>query len=175
MFFYVLILPVLVASAGMIWHLRLMKRHDRVLFRLCDNRRAVMALIREGNYNLPREDYVALRSLLEALNKAIHDYQSWKTSFSFSRAMERLEIAQRLDEQAAKDGLRNPEIARVYREFILNIAIGFLAFTPISDWLLKASPFIVKVLFSVGRSRIAAKLNSLKESVIWARQHIATS
>lgn len=77
--FYVLIIPAFIMSLFMIVHLLSIKRHDKVLFQLCHIRREVMSLLRDDNFDMPRDDYISLRRLLDALNINIHHYKKHKS------------------------------------------------------------------------------------------------
>ncbi len=130
MYFYFLIIPVLIGSCYMIWRLRRMAKHDRVLFRFCQNRRDIMAIIRGRNFDLPREDYIALRELLEVTNNTIHEYNVHKTSLfdfrKFIRDAQRLNSIRRKMEEL--DNM-NTDVAHLYHKFGLSMLYAFFTYT----------------------------------------------
>ena len=78
MFFYILLVPVIFASIFMIGRLRRLKRHDKVLYKFCKNRRELMSIIRERNFSLEKDYYFALRELTDETNGAIHFFNEYK-------------------------------------------------------------------------------------------------
>lgn len=78
MTYYIFMTPVLLMIVAMILRLRALKKHDKVLYAFCQLRRDTMSLIREHNYDLCRQDYIALRDIEDGLSDTIHDYNMHK-------------------------------------------------------------------------------------------------
>ncbi|HKV42152.1 MAG TPA: hypothetical protein VJX67_23310, partial [Blastocatellia bacterium] len=128
MIFYIVMGPALIGSAVMAWHLRLMGRHDRVLYRFCEIRREIMNLIRDNAFEMDRTDYYAFRDLLEVVSFTIHDYNACKIhSFNFRRFREWLKDAKQLGGKIETQNRRVLDLRAKYSWAMLD---AFFAYTP---------------------------------------------
>jgi hypothetical protein len=158
MYFYVLVIPILLGSLVMILHLWNMAKHDRVLYRFCHIRREIMRIMRDNNYNLSREDYFALRHLLEIVNNTIHNYNEFKHStFNITKCIQYGRGMVRLDKQVQERQVKNANIARLYDEFGSTVFLALLAFIPWPQMALKIVPVIIKVLTKVGIDSVKSR------------------
>jgi hypothetical protein len=130
--FYVAVVPALLMSAYMIMRLRDLKKHDTVLYRFCEIRRGIMRLLRERGTTLSQHDYVAVRTLVDAINTMIHNYRSDKRLMFNGRAFLRYMREYHVT-SATVDRLNNiedPEIQHLRDETGLAMAIAFYKYTP---------------------------------------------
>jgi hypothetical protein len=169
MFFYALVTPPLLASIYMLFHLRRLKKHDKVLYRFCQLRRETMSLIRKGNFDLKLEDYIALRQLLEKTSETIHDFNNCKVSlFNIRNYSIQVHRAKSLEETSVE---RAPEIQELTGQYALAMLVAFFTFTPFikSELVLRGFPFILKVLASISGNYLKGKLKKVEEIVAWIR------
>ena len=152
--FYLTITPVLILSLCMIVYLRDMKKHDHVLYKVCQVRRDSMCYLRENWENLDKTDYIALRRLVEALNMVISNYNDHKTILfnlrkfknfireykSFSKEVESIPTPQ------------NEEIKIIYNSAWIAFFSGFFAYTPLirSEVAMRAILLITTILSKLG-------------------------
>lgn len=129
---YTLLVLFLVMSFFMIYRLRAIQKHDRVLFLMCAVRREIMTILRDRNYGLSRDDYISIRELLEILNHSIHYYNKIKAKvFNFREFLKFLK-------QYESDSIRakniaiseNPEVITLYKRLQYAILVGFFTYTP---------------------------------------------
>lgn len=73
MFFYVLIIPVLVASGSMIFYLLRTKRSDKNLFELRQKERAILGSLRAKAADMSPAAYNALRDQLIAIDSSLNN------------------------------------------------------------------------------------------------------
>lgn len=131
MFFYVLLTPPLLATVIMIWRLRSMEKHDKVLYRFCEIRRQTMSLIRERNFDLTPEDYLALRQVAEATSATIHDYNSFKIYiFNFRKFLAAIRRMEKLEVTLTHGRELKPEITMLRNRFADAMLFAFVTFTP---------------------------------------------
>lgn len=123
----------LMSVPAIIW-LRRIRRHDHVLFLFCQIRRDAMALVRERQFDFEREDYIALRNLIELLNTTIDNYNEYKTVVFNVRRLANLLIKYRKTARRFDDKLRethDPTINALSHRFVLAMMEAFLAYTPL--------------------------------------------
>ncbi len=170
MFFYALITPPLLASVCMLFYLRRLKKHDKVLYRFCQLRRDTMSQIRERNFDLRVEDYVALRQLLDRTSETIHDFNNCKVSlFNIRNYSIQVHRAKSLEETSVE---RAPEIQELTGRYALAMLVAFFTFTPLikSELVLRGLPFILKFLASISGNYLKAKVKKTEEIVTWIKQ-----
>ena len=67
MFFYLLFVPSALLSIVMIAYLRGLKKHDTALYSLCQRRRDIIQFLWKNRGTLTREEYLAVRKLLDTI------------------------------------------------------------------------------------------------------------
>lgn len=154
MYFYFLMIPVVIMSIYMISRLLEMRKHDQVLYRLCENRREMMAFLRKTGLTLSKDDYFALRELIEITNQTIHNYNDFKSSsFSVGKRIEYGKDVRRLDgkmQERQEHQLSNPTIKSMYSKFGQTMIIALLTFIPWPKLAIAISPFLFKLLTTIG-------------------------
>lgn len=163
-------LPPLLMSVFMAWRLHVLKKHDRVLYKFCETRRQLMGLMREQNYNLGRQDYLALKQLSIWTDYAIHYYNDGKRSmFNARRVMEEIKTLKQVDKRIKRRVIRDPEVGKLYRQFINALFSGFLAFTPFfrSELVLRLLPVIAQLLARMGLVYFKKNAARIADSVSW--------
>ena len=78
--FYIVATLIAIFLIYQIISLRELKKHDEHLFRFCELRRESIKLLYEERDALGRNDYIALREMLGALNVTINNYRNHKTA-----------------------------------------------------------------------------------------------
>jgi hypothetical protein len=170
MLFYALITPPLLASIYMLFYLRRLKKHDKVLYRFCQLRRDAMSKIRESNFDLKFEDYVALRQLLDRTSETVHEFNNCKVSlFNIRNYSVQVHRAKSLEETSVQ---RAPEVQELTSRYALAMLVAFFTFTPFikSELVLRGLPFVLKVLASISGNYLKSKLKKVEEIVTWIRQ-----
>ena len=173
MFFYFLIVPALVACLCEIYRLRKLEKHDIVLYKFCEIRRLVMARIREDNFNLSKDDYVALRQLAEAASLTIHDYNEWKTSlFNFRKFKECVRKIKNWDKIIEERKIANPDILALYKEYIYAMFFAFLTYTPFikSEMGFRAMSISLNGIAHISMGKFKRNLIRIAEFIDWVKQ-----
>lgn len=131
--FYILIILSITSLLYMALRLRKLKKHDSVLFRICQVRRDTIAFLSDSLPTLTREEYIALRQLLYALNLTINNYQHHKcVLFNFRRlkryTMEYHNFNNHMNKiHVPKDG----PIRDLFDQAIYAFLYGFFTYTPL--------------------------------------------
>lgn len=172
MFFYVLVLPTLIASLWIIHRLYKLAKHDTALFRFCDLRREVMGVIRDRGFELPREDYVALRKLMDQTGKVIHDYNNFKEMvFSIKvgvvvkAQVAHIDSAKRFESYVAKKGTVSENVRRLQVAYLQAVAQAALTFIPAPKLAMLVLTIIIKLISYFATKSIAQQAVRLKRWV----------
>lgn len=119
------------------YRLNKVKKHDQVLFPLCQLRRDIMSFLYENTFAKPgalsSEEIAYVRQLLGGLDNAIHNYNQHKMLMFDLRKMAKTLKQYRHTLQQA-DALKlpsNPEIQNFHAHFELCLVKAFLAYTPL--------------------------------------------
>lgn len=168
MLFYIFMTPILTGLVIAVWRLHEMQKHDSVLYRFCQVRRETMALIREKNFQLTREDYIALRQMAEVTGATIHDYNSHKIYlFNLFKFLEAIRRHKKL-EVAIHDGLEmKGEILALRNKFGDALMFAFLRFTPFSAVLLSGSKYVFTALAKLGINYFRTQARRVLEVDSW--------
>lgn len=175
MAFYIVMVPPLIGLAFMILHLRLMGRHDRVLYRFCEIRREIMGLIRDKAFEMDRTDYYAFRDLLEVVSFTIHDYNACKLyAFNFRRFREWLKDAKQL---AGKVVTQNQCVLDLRSQYSRAMLEAFFAYTPFlkSELALKILVIAVKALMRLSGKYLSTNFKTVLEVAAWIRHELDTN
>ena len=155
--FYLLIVPVYIMTFYMFFHLLKIKKHDKVLYKFCEVRRDIMAILRKENFNLPKDDYLALRRLLMVLNDSIHYYDDHKTGlFNIRKFFKFLDkFKEQLTQVDNFEIPQKPEIINLYKDFTLTMLLAFFTFTPLLkyEFFLNFLMYISKALIKHGKNQ----------------------
>jgi len=168
--FFIIVVPPLIGSVAMIWHLHALKKHDSVLFKFCETRRNLMSFLRQENYNLKRQDYMALRQLGNWTDKAIHYYNDGKKSmFNARRLAYEIKIMKQVDKKIKKRIIQSEEVGALYRQFGSALFSAFWAFTPFlrSEIVITLAFPILRLLARHGTRHLKAKMTRLLENISW--------
>lgn len=133
MIYNVLFLGFAVMTVPMILWIKRIERHDRVLFRFCHIRREAIALITESHVRFKRDDYIALRHLIEMLNMTINRYNECEiVIFNVRRLMRSLK-ASRYDFKGAEEigETSDQSIKRLQNHYGQALIEAFLSYTPL--------------------------------------------
>lgn len=171
--FYFLVISGILMCLYQIYQLWKLEKHDRVLYEFCDTRRRVMSLIREGNFNLSKEDYVALRELAEATSITIHDYNEWKSSlFNFRIFRERMSRIRNFDKRFSESKITNPAISDLYAKFVYGMISAFLTYTPFlrSEIGFRTLSLSINGIARISMGNFKARAMRLMEFATWIRQ-----
>lgn len=171
MFFYTLMIPTLLAMIYMIHRLRAMAKHDRVLYRLCELRREMMALLREAPYGFTREEYRELRELIELTNKMIHNYSAFKESFvGIGTRIEYGRKCERVDKQIHGRQIKNEAVSTLYNKFAFTMFIAVLTFIPWPKLAIKVTPVLLRIVTRIGIGYLNARLKRFADFFSWLSQ-----
>ncbi|MFL6283259.1 MAG: hypothetical protein ACJ74Q_08985 [Pyrinomonadaceae bacterium] len=171
--FFIIMVPPIVGSVYMIWHLRRLKKHDHVLFKFCQTRRDVMTLLREENYDLRRPDYLALRYLAVFSSGMIHHFNDLKKSrFNARKFVEEVRRAKLIDKKIKKKAIKDERIGALYHQFERAHIAAFFAFTPFftSEIVLRLLPFFVQLLAKVGLWYFRHNARRITDAVSWVQE-----
>ena len=171
--FYLITAPALIGSLVMIWRLHSLKKHDRVLYKFCENRRHLMSFMREQNYDLKRQDYIALRTLQNWSDYAIHYYNERKHSmFNARRVMEEIKVLKQVDNRIKRKIIVDPKVGEIYKEFGGALFSAFVAFTPFitSEAIIRILPLLAKLLARIGISYFKHNANRIAKSLSWLQE-----
>ena len=164
--FYLLVVPALLMQAVMLAYLYQLRRHDSVLYRFCQIRRDVMALLREQSETLSPEEYHDARELLDVLGFTIHNYQDQKSTMfdgrkflRFRRSAERVRQARHSD---------NPQLVELHKRTAMALVRGFIAYTPFfaSELALRLVLFGARTLGSMGVRKMRRALTVIEETAL---------
>jgi hypothetical protein len=175
--FFIIMVPPVVGSVYMIWHLRRLKKHDQVLFGFCQTRRDVMALLREEDYNFRRPDYLALRNLVVFSSGMIHHFNDLKKSlFNARKFVEEVRRAKLIDKKIKRKAIKDERIGALYHQFERAHIAAFFAFTPFftSELVLRLLPLLVRLLAKVGLLYFRHNARRITEAVTWVQEEKRT-
>ena len=111
--------------------LRELRKHDEHLFRFCELRREAISLLYDERETLSRNDYIALRKILKALNVTINNYRTHKTvTFNFRRFLAYVRELRKLDRDTGKISTNNEDIINLNYRMHHVVCLAFLAYTP---------------------------------------------
>jgi len=166
--FYLLILPISCFFLFQVYQLREMKKHDEHLFRFCELRRDSIDLLSNEYETSSRNDYVALRKLIEALNNTIHNYKSHKTViFNFRLFARYLREFKSLEEKADEISTNNQDLLNLICRMQVSVFEAFLAYTPFfkSEIIVSITIRVLSAAVDSGISSVRKYRNSLVEVV----------
>lgn len=153
-------------SLFMIRQLRIIKKHDRVLFNFCQVRRDAIGILREKNLNIPKKEYTALRHILEILNMTIHNYDEMKASFfnvrsRFFKSIK--EFAKNREQIEQIDIPDNQDIVDIYNKFGCALLFAFFSYTPFikSELCLKLAIFLLKAAGQLFKKQVDIYIQTL--------------
>lgn len=170
MAFYIFTVPVILASLYMILALRAVRKHDQVLYRFCQVRRDTMSLIREHNLALTKDDYFALREIVDATSATIHDYQLCKIYvFNFRKFLAAIRRFKDMELKINRGDLLKHEIVRLRNDFGRALVFSFFTFTPFfkTELALKALTGTLSGLATLGGKYMKAKVSRALEILSW--------
>ena len=161
MFYLNLLIISSLLAVIMVERLLCLKKHDDVLFRFCETRRKIMKILRDRGFELPKEDYLVLRDLLDAVNMTIHNYDYCKTSVLNFRKLKKRASELKKEDEAVKrlDDVKDKEIRQVIKSFRWAMICAFFAYTP----LIKSS-FIIYLLARILKGLSFAGLEGLRQA-----------
>jgi hypothetical protein len=129
--FYLIVALISVFLVYQVLSLRELKKHDEHLFRFCELRRDAIKLLYDEKDTLSRNDYVALRKILKALNVAINNYQKHKTIiFNFRKFIAYAKELKILNKSAGNISTSNEDIKIFNYRLHHTVCLAFLAYTP---------------------------------------------
>jgi hypothetical protein len=156
--------PILFMTLVMARRLLLLKKHDEVLYRFCEQRRRAMAILRRDNSNMTGNDYTSLRDLVCLLNTAIHKYNEHKRVIFNLRKFRAYfqDFRNSLNEMQSIRPTPNPEVVELYDLFNKSLVQAFCAYTPFlrSELVLVFMIYILRTLAKISGARVKAWLDS---------------
>ncbi len=170
MTFYIFIVPVILVSLYMILLLRGLKKHDQVLYAFCQVRRDAMSLVREHNLALTRDDYLALREIVDATSATIHDYNLCKIYvFNFRRFLAAIRRFKGIELKTNEGEVLKYEIVRLRNSFGRALVFSFFTFTPFlkSELVLKLLQRTLTGLATLGGNYVRARTSRVLTILSW--------
>ncbi len=166
MFFYLLFVPSALLSIVMIAYLRGLKKHDTILYSLCQCRRDIIQFLWENRETLTREEYLAVRKLLVTMNHVINRYNSHKTIiFNLRKLVERARKIESFSRQpmSLPD---NEEIKCLYFCSFLAYCQGFLAYTPLirSELAVRVVARLLDAVLRVKLGKISSRIGHMVQA-----------
>jgi len=132
--FEVVMIGGLLFCFGFINRLWTMRRHDVVLFRLCDLRREAMTLLmdEEKVSNMQKSEYHALRQIIHVTSRTIGAYKNHKTViFNLRRFIRELKRYECMNKRANTIPVtKHADIERIRHDLYSALAFGFITYTP---------------------------------------------
>lgn len=172
--FYLLFIPSFFASILMIVYLKNIKKHDIVLYKICQVRRDSMQLLRNNWQGMSKEDYLALRKLLDILNSTINSYNEHKiVLFNLRRFFEHVKRYDSFSKEIEPTEMpKNGEIQALYTATFKSLLYGFFAYTPLikSEIFVKISFLILSLITLLGIEKFNNSIHQLVESITNARE-----
>lgn len=133
MYYYETLLAISSISAFVfvVWLHRL-RKHDKVLYRFCQVRREILEVLRNRGFEMNKQDYFAIRDLLEVVNGTIHHYNHCKSTVFNFRTLTKMIRDLRESGQAIAEikTPKDPELAKVFDSFRMAMVGAFLTYTP---------------------------------------------
>jgi hypothetical protein len=172
--YYIVAVPLFCFLAFQIFRLNEMRKHDTHLFRFCELRRDCIDLMGKEYQSLSRNDYVALRKLVEVLNVTINKYKNHKTVlFDFRLFTRYLGDLKSVEARAEKISTKNSDIRQLIERMQVSVLAAFLAFTPFlkSEILGKVIARILAVATNTGMESLKKNLASVKEANALVKQY----
>lgn len=172
-FYVMLMLTSVVLNLVMVWKLRIMKKHDTVLYRFCQIRREIMKIFRDRGFEMPKHDYLAMRQLLDFVNATIHNFDAFKASVFDVRALRKMIETCRKKGAPLNDKVlvpKDPEALKIYEQTWHAATAAFYAYTPFIR-----SESALRLLFRVilAWARFFCRGNKqLVEEFRWAITHL---
>ncbi len=155
--------------------LRRMRKHDRVLYRFCQTRRMSMEILRVRGFELPREDYLVLREVLQGTTETIHHYEDCKsTLFNFRKFLQRTkELKSNAESVQRLANVRDPEIKAVINSLRNAIFNAFFAYTPLIKSTIAL--YVLAMLFMLLSKLGLASLKQAAGLLFWLKEQIRLS
>lgn len=177
MLFNVLMVICIVLCLRMVLRLKQMRRHDRVLYKMCQVRRDIMALFRERGFELSKHDYFAVRSLLDVVSVTIHNFDECKTTVFNIRFLSRwaAEMRRRNKEIDTFAVPKDDEALRIFNAYRKATVSAFFTYTPF----IRSEVFLRLLLFTlascasfIGRLGVTS-FARIAENLFWAKEQVA--
>lgn len=129
--FYLIAVPVFILISLQVVHLLELKKHDEHLFKFCQLRRESLELLANSYGEISRNDYLALRKLIQTESVIIGSYKEHKTVvFNFRIFLKNFNDAKVFNDQSKEISTNNEDIKRLIGKMQFLIANAFLAYTP---------------------------------------------
>lgn len=160
------------ACLYMLCKLHWMKKHDKVLFAICRNRREAMAFLREQGLNITRKDYFALRDLLELQGQTIHEFNAFKAHvFNIRRFVQYMVAFRRLNNKFTVTKPDDPRVVKLCSDFGRMVLFAILTFTPLfrSELALRLTVSLMKALARVGGQYFKRKAREYSAVADWIK------
>lgn len=131
--FNLLIILSLVSLIFMAYHLRVLRKHDTVLYRICQVRRDTIAFLDAEWQTLTKGEYMATRQLLYALNLTINNYKNHKcVLFNIRRLRKYAREYHKFHNQMNQiDIPLDGPIRELFDKAVYAFLYGFFAYTPL--------------------------------------------
>lgn len=174
--FYLVMIPITVYMLIELRHLTRLRKHDRVLFPICEIRGdLVRSLMRsEDAGTLTRDDYIYARLMLNALNHTVGLYKHHRTRFFNLRAYARFcrQYQASAKELMAVPRTENTELRAIEHRFNHAMLRGFLTYTPYlkSEILIYLVLAVMAFFASLGLTFVARRLKETREVVALVRE-----
>lgn len=166
--FYILMIPVTLYLIYQIYSAYQTKKHDVYLYQFCELRRQALNLLWLEHDTLSREDYIALRRLIGALNMAISSYSHKTIMFNFRKFIRFLKSIQHLDKKVEADVTEHEKINALIKKVEYSVLCSFLAFTPFikSELLIKLAIRFLSVCVDRGGESLRGLLNAFEGALV---------
>jgi len=133
--FYFVMIPISVFLVFQIAQLWSIKKHDKVLYPICQIRRDIFKLLKSQEILMSDDNYKALTQLLETVDIVIHQYVPMKkTLFDLGKFLEQYQQVIKTKEfykmmDSAPQNI-DKEVQHLQERFVRAVFNGFFAYTP---------------------------------------------
>lgn len=175
MLFYLLVGPSAILLIIMYINLRRITKHDKVLFRFCQLRRDIMRLIDSEALQMSKADYRSLRTMLDATNVTIHEFNNFKiTMFNFRWFISWLKKHKREASNMDKLATKNAQINKLFDEYRIALVKAVLSYTPFikSQITIMVCLAVLQFLFRLGLRSLSLK--NLVNYLSWLKDEMDT-
>lgn len=175
MLFYILFGPSAFLLLIMLIVLRKITKHDNVLFPFCQIRRDIMSLINEEASQINKTDYKVLRTLLDATNMTIHEFNHFKiTIFNLRWFIAWLKKYKKDVVSIDKLSTTHAQINKLKDKYRIAMFRAFGSYTPLikSQIIVIIFLAILQFLFKLGLKSL--RFQDLVNCLAWLKNDINT-
>lgn len=164
MFYEIVVVLAVLITVFQISTLYKVRKHDRILYRICQIRRDAMNVLRQRGLELGRDDYGELRVMIEVMNTAIENYKDHRMIiFNFRSMWSYFKVYKNNTKNIVRYEPTDKEILQIRDALIRAILRGFLTYTPLLGLELRYDSF--RIFFSFV-AEFLMRIRILKKSTL---------